>query len=171
MSTRLAWRVAVRDSNLDPTAKHVALTLDTYMNSRGLAWPSRATLAEATGLSVRTVERALKRVSQSGLIIVIRGRGRTSNLYRANLRSSDTDVATNGPVVASQTTVVASQTTRSSDTHVARSRKKPYEAEERARTRTPEPRASAGAYRQHEGAPHKVTYDPAMAALARGWLQ
>lgn len=171
MSSRLDWRVAVRDSDLSPTAKHVALTLDTYMNSRGLAWPTRATLAEGVGLSVKTVERALRELSQSGFIVVHRGRGRTPNLYRA---CSDMDVSTNGSVVATSTTVVATSTTRSSDTHVAQSRMKPYEAvNAHAQTRKPntEPRASAGAYLQHEGAPHKVAVDPAMVAYAKGWLQ
>jgi DNA-binding IscR family transcriptional regulator len=171
MSSRLDWRVAVRDSNLSPTAKHVALTLDTYMNSRGLAWPTRTTLAGGVGVSVKTVERALKELSQSRFITVHRGRGRTPNMYRA---CSDIDVSTNGSVVATSTTVVATSTTRSSDTHVAQKPLKPYEAvhahtqNEKPNT---EPRASAGAYLKHEGAPHKVTVDPAMVAYAKGWLQ
>jgi DNA-binding transcriptional ArsR family regulator len=174
MSSRLAWRVAVRDSNLDPTAKHVALTLDTYMNSRGLAWPARQTLAEGVGVSVRTLDRALSRLSQSGFVIVMRGRGRRPNLYRANNPSSDTHVAPSGSVVATNATVVATNATRSSDTHVAQSRKKPYEAVSAHAQESkpqPEPRASAGAYKQHEGAPHKVAIDQAMVVLAKGWLK
>lgn len=174
MSSRLAWRIAIRDSDLDSTAKHVALTLDIYMNARGIAWPSRAALAEGTGLSVRTIERALARVSQSGYLVVVRGHGRKTNRYASRLPNSDTSDAPSGSVVATNATVVASLTTRSSDTGVARSRKKPsIEAgtdHSHDRKVKPEPRASAGAYRKHKDTPHKVEFDEAMAKLSRAWL-
>ena len=83
MNDRLAWRVAVRDSGLDATAKHVALTLDTYMDRRGVAWPSKASLARDTGYTIRAVDRASNRLEQAGILVVARSRGHRSNLYSA----------------------------------------------------------------------------------------
>ena len=81
------WRNAVRDSDLDQTAKLVAYTLSTFMNGHGVCWPARPTLAEACRCSVLTVDRAVVRVERAGLLAVERtkgGRGR-SNRYVAIL--------------------------------------------------------------------------------------
>lgn len=118
MNNRLAWRIAVRESSLDATAKHVALTLDTFMDKRGLAWPGRQTLAEATGYAVRTVDRALVRLEQAGLLTVKRGGGRRSNRYCAvHNRPVDNSLA------ATLTTRAATLTTSSSLVSDTRSRK------------------------------------------------
>jgi hypothetical protein len=44
------WRDAVRDSDLDRTAKLVAFMLSTWIAGRGLAYPSKATLAKGASL-------------------------------------------------------------------------------------------------------------------------
>jgi len=57
-SLPLAWRNAVRDSDLDSTAKLAGHTLSTYMTGRGLAYPSRETLARGASLALRSVDAA-----------------------------------------------------------------------------------------------------------------
>lgn len=79
------WREAVLDSTLDSKAKLVGLTLSTYMNRDGLAYPAKATLARRTALGVRTVDRAIIRLVSFGLLLVSVSSGRTSNRYRAVL--------------------------------------------------------------------------------------
>jgi hypothetical protein len=55
------WRSAIVESDLPPTARHVALTLALHMNERGgSCFPSQATLASETGLHPRTVKRSLQ---------------------------------------------------------------------------------------------------------------
>jgi Helix-turn-helix domain len=85
------WRDAIRESELDPTARHVAHVLSTWMNGRGVCWPGRETIAEGTGYSVRTVERAVARLERDDWLRVERGVGQRSNRYFALL-----------PVVASE---------------------------------------------------------------------
>jgi hypothetical protein len=87
---QLAWRIAVRSSDLSATCKHVALTLDTYMDASGLAWPARETLARATGRSVKQLDRALHVLEASGFLLVERSKGRVANRYRATLPNGDT---------------------------------------------------------------------------------
>jgi hypothetical protein len=79
------WRDAVRDSDLDATAKLVAYTLSTFMNGAGTCWPSKGLLAVRCGRSVRTVDRAIERLEAAGFLVVGRTRGRTSNRYEAVL--------------------------------------------------------------------------------------
>lgn len=81
------WRNAIRDSDLDATAKLVALVLSTYMNSAGECYPARATLAKNCRCAVRTVERAVTRIESAGLLDVSRTAGRGhSNRYRASVK-------------------------------------------------------------------------------------
>jgi hypothetical protein len=57
------WQKALRDSELSPSARLVALTLSTYMNAQGEeCFPSVPTLAHDTGLSVRAVQYALRQL-------------------------------------------------------------------------------------------------------------
>jgi hypothetical protein len=79
------WRVAVRDSDLDPTARHVALTLSLRMNADGgSCHPSIATLAADTGRSERTVQVALGVLRDAGWLAIDGGGGRQrTNHYRA----------------------------------------------------------------------------------------
>jgi DNA-binding transcriptional MocR family regulator len=64
-----AWRNAFA-SEEGPSCgvdRHVAMTLSLYMNGDGLgAWPSQDTLALRTGLTDRTVGRALERLCGEG---------------------------------------------------------------------------------------------------------
>jgi len=79
------WRDAVRDSDLDRTAKLVAHTLSTYMNARGVAWPSRATLARGASISDRAVDGGTERLVAAGFLFVNRSDGGRShtNKYAA----------------------------------------------------------------------------------------
>jgi DNA-binding transcriptional regulator YhcF (GntR family) len=84
------WRDAVRDTparDLDATAKHVAMTLSTWMNGRGRSYPGRRSIADGCSVSVKSVDRALKRLEDAGWVEVERttgGKGRT-NTYTATL--------------------------------------------------------------------------------------
>jgi hypothetical protein len=62
-----SWRGAICDSDLAPTVRHVALTLSLHMNERGgSAFPSVERLAHETGLSDRTVQKALHTLVERG---------------------------------------------------------------------------------------------------------
>jgi hypothetical protein len=80
---QLDWRVAISNSGLDGTAKLVAFVLDTWMNSSGFAWPAVETIANRCDLHERTVQRAIRRLEQAGLLLVVYSPGRTSNRYQA----------------------------------------------------------------------------------------
>lgn len=74
---RYSWWRALRASSLSPTARHVALTIATYMDAvGGGAWPSMATLADDTGRSRRTVARAVQELEEHGYLEVQSGGGR-----------------------------------------------------------------------------------------------
>jgi hypothetical protein len=49
-------------AQLEPPTRWVAVTLASYVNSEGCAWPSQKRLTEATGYSERTVRRALEQL-------------------------------------------------------------------------------------------------------------
>jgi hypothetical protein len=83
VSRQLDWRIAVCESDVDPTARLVALVLDTFMDKRGFAWPSKEAIAQRAGLSVRAVDGAIERLEAAGLLLVVHSRGRTSNRYQA----------------------------------------------------------------------------------------
>lgn len=92
---RFTWWRAIRTSTLSPTARHVALTLATYMNKEGGgAWPSMATLADDTGRSRPVVKRAIRELRETGFLTVESGGGRradggyVSNRYRASIPSA-----------------------------------------------------------------------------------
>jgi hypothetical protein len=158
MNDRLAWRIAVRDSSLDASAKLVAFTIDTYMDRRGIAWPSRQSLAAGTSLGVRTIDRALVRLEQAELIVVARGRGRRSNLYCANHPNGATDdTITGGPTVPTATPTVP-LTTRSGVTSDTRSRKN-LSVE-----------AVPDRSRDQDHINFNTDVDPAVLRLAYGWI-
>jgi hypothetical protein len=81
------WRDAVRDSQLDRTAKLVALVLSTYFNARAVAWPSRGTLARGASVSDRAVDSALARLEHAGFLLIERTTGgrQITNRYLALL--------------------------------------------------------------------------------------
>lgn len=86
LSIPARFRNAIRDSELDPTARLVAFTISTYMDSRGLAFPSKATIAAGAGLGKgrRAVDAAVDRLEAAGLVEISRSKGRRSFLYRAS---------------------------------------------------------------------------------------
>jgi biotin operon repressor len=155
VNDRLVWRVAVRDSELDATAKHVALTLDTYMDRRGIAWPSKPTLARDTGYTVRAVDRAINRLEQAGLLVVARSRGRRSNLYSAALNPVPSD-GVEGTPTPYQEAPTPYQETPNPVPGATGSRKKPL-----SRSRTP--------VRTREQN-NTETVDPIVMDLINGWL-
>ena len=116
------WRDAVRDSGLDSNAKHVAHVLSTYMNGGGQCWPSQELVAAGASISVRTVQRATARLELAGLLLIDRGRGRTSNRYRALFPYSvvASQSRHNEPLVATLTPRSSDFDDRSSDTGVTR---------------------------------------------------
>lgn len=74
---------ATRASDLPPIARHVALTLVSYANRSGDAWPSQATLQQGTGWARRTVNNALNDLEASGwLTRVVKGHQGRATLYR-----------------------------------------------------------------------------------------
>ena len=81
------WRSAVCDSDLPPTARHVALTLALYMNERGAsAYPGATRLSADTALHEDTVRRQLNLLVSSGWLICtqrggLKGKRRTANVY------------------------------------------------------------------------------------------
>ena len=88
-----AWRPRVwaefHAQNLTRASRDVLLTLATYRGPGGNAWPAHATLAARVGCSVRTVQRALARAAELGLVAWTERRVRagwrwlrTSNVYR-----------------------------------------------------------------------------------------
>jgi DNA-binding transcriptional regulator YhcF (GntR family) len=88
-SIRMAWMrlIAREERGLNKWEKLVALTLATHMDMNGEnAWPSLATLARETGLSTRTVQRAIAGLRDKELIRVKPGHGPgRSNRYQAVL--------------------------------------------------------------------------------------
>ena len=80
-----SWRDAVRDSELDRTAKLVAFVLSTYMDGDGRAYPSMATLAEGAslGLNRATTRAAVARLESARFLDLFRSRGRGSHHYAA----------------------------------------------------------------------------------------
>jgi len=85
------WRSAICESDLPPTARHVALTLALHMNELGgSCFPGGARLTRETGLSMRTVRTALATLEQVGWLTVTHrgsshhGQKRTANEYEAS---------------------------------------------------------------------------------------
>ena len=79
------WRDAVRDSELDRTAKLVAHTLSTYLNGNGHGFPSQRTLAAGASLSDRAIYKATVSLERAGFLEVEWSRGRSSHRYVATL--------------------------------------------------------------------------------------
>jgi hypothetical protein len=71
-SLPFVWRKVLRDSSVDRTAKLVGFVLATYMDSGGLAWPSRDTLAAGASITSRAVDLAVPRLEAAGLLKVER---------------------------------------------------------------------------------------------------
>ena len=79
------WRSAICESDLPPTARHVAATLSFYMNERGgSAYPGAVRLAHDTGLSERTVRSALALLVERGWLVLAKEGGRKGERRQAN---------------------------------------------------------------------------------------
>jgi Helix-turn-helix domain len=86
LSMLAQWRDAVRDSELDRTAKLVAHTLGTYADRDGVAFPSEQTIAEGASLGSRnSVRKSVNALEQAGFVIVRRSPGRRSHQYELRL--------------------------------------------------------------------------------------
>jgi DNA-binding transcriptional MocR family regulator len=141
------WHDQICKSELDPTARHVGLALCWFMDRTGQCYPSRPTLAERTGYSVRTVERALKRLEQAGDLRVQRGGGRgKTNLYVGVLKGDRGDAFSelkgrqNEPKRASEK-VINGDTAVSTELIELKRELGPVETEEERRQRVAELRA------------------------------
>lgn len=96
------WRDAIRESDLGATPKLVAFVVSTFVNGRGGAYPSRATLAAGASLSVKAVDNALRRLERDGFLEISRTRGRTSNSYAIILPSTANEVRRSEWVTANE---------------------------------------------------------------------
>lgn len=89
MRPLMSWRKAISVSDLEPTTRHVALTLSLHMNeSGGSCFPSQKTLAAETGLARSTVNSHLGKLLDAGFLMIGHRRresdGRqSSNEYQA----------------------------------------------------------------------------------------
>jgi hypothetical protein len=81
------WREALRDSDLDRTAKLVGYILSTFMDKDGLAWPGKETIAAGAGVHPRTADKAIKRIELFGLLGVQHSPGFRTNQYFALLQN------------------------------------------------------------------------------------
>jgi hypothetical protein len=80
----------VLDTDMSCHAKLLLVVLSSYVNVRSQqCWPSHATLAGQCGVSVDTVQRALRELRDRGLVTweqrTRRDTGQTSNLYSLHL--------------------------------------------------------------------------------------
>ena len=93
---QFTWQAAIRQSPLSSNTKLVLLMLSLYMNHiTTAAWPSMTTLASDTGLSKRSVQRALQEARDTGFLVkterFTETKGQTSNLYSACIPETPLD--------------------------------------------------------------------------------
>ena len=84
IATREVW-----EADLPSTEKFVLLNIADFSNDKtGTAWPAQRTVARKTGLSRQTVNRAIKRLCDKGVLACssrsAEGKS-TSNVYRINI--------------------------------------------------------------------------------------
>jgi hypothetical protein len=86
VSSFSTWRKAVlRDPDLDSTSVLVGLVISSYMNGKGVAWPSKVLIARGSKLGLRSTDRGVRRLEETGYLLVEHSRGRTSNRYYLTL--------------------------------------------------------------------------------------
>jgi helix-turn-helix protein len=85
-----------RYPNLSGADYAVVIVIFTHLNSKKCeAWPSIATIAELTNRNPSTVWRSVEKLSQFGLLTIVKGRGRhRSNRYRPSLGKMNCDPKT-----------------------------------------------------------------------------
>lgn len=88
---------AIRNLRAACSVKATAFALHSYCGSKSHCWPSVATLAADTGLSPRSIHRAIKSLVGAGMLMVERRTRKdgsyTSNLYRFVVSSVSSTVA------------------------------------------------------------------------------
>jgi|GEM_PF-6760184 len=68
-----SWRHAIIQSDLEPTTRHVLLTISLFMNDIGQgAYPTTKKLAQTTGLSERTVCTHIQKAKSAGWLTVFK---------------------------------------------------------------------------------------------------
>jgi hypothetical protein len=82
------WRVAIKNSGLEPTTRLVLFNLSTYINEEGEgAFPSIGRQAKDTGLSERTIYREIQKAEAAGFLLKGKFRmgadKREKNMYKA----------------------------------------------------------------------------------------
>lgn len=75
-------------ADITANAKLVYVVIQSHVDDRGTAYPSRETIAAEAGLSVATVKRAVRELQQIGVVAAVPRRDRAgrqaSNLYRVS---------------------------------------------------------------------------------------
>lgn len=100
MSVKLvAW---AWDSDFPTTDKMVLLCLCDFANDEGGCWPSVATLIRKTGLAERTVQNAIKRLCDGGVLSRAERAG-TSTKYHINPRTTCTPAGNAPPHLTTDT--------------------------------------------------------------------
>lgn len=81
------WREDVCESDCSANAKHIALTLSTWMNRRGSCFPGKAAIARRSSRSEKTVVRGIHELEKARFLVVRRssGGGNRTNTYQACL--------------------------------------------------------------------------------------
>jgi hypothetical protein len=88
-------RVIAADQFLNPSAKLIYALLDARdMRRTGVVWPSYATLSEESGLTERSIRRALTHLQDRGYIVIGRTGANQSNRYALIVRVRDGKVVT-----------------------------------------------------------------------------
>lgn len=135
----LTWRSALCDSDLEPTTRHVALTLSLYMGERGdSAHPGAARIAHDSGLSERSVRTHLGILVDRGWLRVVtrgglKGAKKVANAYEATIPVPPAPMAVPvPPIPLSPTDAAGASVTREPDAPIDRP---PLQLT----TRTPEP--------------------------------
>jgi hypothetical protein len=99
-SNLIDWRHSICQSELDPIAKLVAFVIACHMDGGGHSWPSRQIIAKEANSHVRTIERAIKRVEDAGLLCVQHSPGRHVNHYYITTSNSGAGAAVEPPLTA-----------------------------------------------------------------------
>jgi len=82
-SFKTLWLRAVGCTDLDPTAKLIALTIGAFMDTTAKGWPSLVKIAERASISERTIRRRLPDLVDADILTIRKGGGRgLSNVYQ-----------------------------------------------------------------------------------------
>tara|TARA_Y100000310_G_C20356694_1_gene657008 strand:+ start:74 stop:571 length:498 start_codon:yes stop_codon:yes gene_type:complete len=101
-TNKFSWERALGESDLSPTARHVALRIACFMSKDGAsAFPSVATLAKKTGYDPSTISRSVKELKRAGYLLVTPGGSpldgkRTTNQYEAAIPEDRLPFTTTG---------------------------------------------------------------------------